>query len=213
VVPELRWFLLVSFTNEDDVDNRYVAEDGWEVTEKKPSAYLLELPRYADWLLFLLMRGLAHIVGKDSAGRVKIEATEQRPIFSEGELRWRCINCGGFFDKMELSEMVIGSVVRMHYEKVTDLMLHQREEGSRPQPVMKKGLGCGDCLNLYMASLSEISQINRMRESDNLEAAQYAVATGKRTKLKSELKPFIDVFRDGYHLEMRRQLEDEAGQA
>lgn len=212
-------------------DNRYV-EDGWDVTEKKPSLYILELPRYSDWLLFLLMRGLAMITGKTPEGRVKIEATEQRPIITElGDVKWRCICCGGFFDMTQLSEMVIGSVVRMHYEKVTNLLHREKEEGSKAQPVMKRGLGCATCLVLYMKALDDVGQANRMRAANTLEASQIALKRQQEIwasltpaerrarektsqqgtiKGKGDLKPFIDVFADGYHLQMRQDLEAEA---
>jgi hypothetical protein len=89
-------------------------------------------------------------------------------------------------------------------------------------------------LALYMKAMGDVAQANRIREADAAEASRIAInrqkeiwaslspterlERGKKSQQgtvngKNPLKPFIDVFADGYHLQMRMDLEAEAGVA
>jgi hypothetical protein len=169
-------------------------EDGTVVTTYSPSKEMVEAyPSYTEWKQF--MTSHADIPQIDDDGTVKLV----------------CICCGIPWNKLDMSRIRIGGLVRFTEEEETAPL--EAEIRTKLKPISAMGLGCPACQSLYFEQIKLTSAENKAREKVNLLKARLAVNESRilyletgggkgykpvKYKSKSMLEPWVDVFEPGW---------------
>lgn len=154
-----------------------------------------DMPFYGDWLEALLARRAAfetpgrkgeidELTGMPRRAIVPYDRNQEQAvhIYDDGRVGIICIRCATPTPRMDMSKMRIGGVVQFSLDEPAT-MRHSGRVVSvvrkwRPKSVSKSGLGCPDCVRLFMTEDARISAENDSKEAYVLALRQVHLNAG-----------------------------------